>query len=124
MLFTGSILDVRDSSGALSLKILNVIKKRSSYITKGDLVYCVVYDFDYYRKLKNRDFVTAIIIAVSKKQAKGNGIFLNFDFNEAIPLKITKFITPVAHRLYGLCFYELKYRKRFNVVYKIVGKYY
>lgn len=116
MLYKGSIVYVNDNSGAVSLKILNIKRNRARNATLSDIVFGVVRDFNPNKKLTVKDFVTAIVVTVCKKSSKGNGLFINFDSNFVIPLKITRFIKPLANRVYSVAFYELRYKKKLKVV--------
>ena len=125
MLKIGSIVGLNDNSGAFNLKILNYKKKKTfktSYAKVSDIVVGVIKDHNIYKKkllLKSKDKVNAIIVCTKKKYSKKNGIFISFSKNRCIPLKITRFIVPVASWVYTPVFYELRYFKKFKVISKL-----
>ena len=126
MLYRGSLVSLHDNSGALNLKILNIKKKSFSgaYAKISDIIVGVIKDYDIYKKkikLKKKDRTTAIIVCTKKKYSKNNLIYIKFSENVCIPLKITRFIVPVASYIYSPIFYEMRYLKRFKVVFKIAG---
>lgn len=124
MLKIGSKIKVKDNTGALYLRILNLRKKKNcqSYSIKiSDIIFGVVILHDIYRRklrLKRKDFTTSIISCVRKKYSKKNNIFIRFSQNRCIPLKITRFIVPIGTRIYTPIFFEVKYLKGFKVVRK------
>ena len=75
-------------------------------------------------KVKKKDRVVAVIVTVKKKYSKNNGIFVLFSRNRCIPIKITRFILPVAQYTYTPIFFELKLLKRYKtIVLKSKGAY-
>ena len=126
MLYKGSYLNLSDNSGGYTLKILNIKNKafRSAYAKVSDIVTGVIQDYNTRKKkvkLKKKDRVSAIVVCTKKKYFKKNGIYIKFSDNICIPLLITKFIVPVASSIFTPVFYEMRYLKRFKVVYKISG---
>jgi ribosomal protein L14 len=125
MLYKGSLLNVDDNSGALVLKILSFkTNKRRKFCTLFDIVYCVTTLVDPNRKLPKKEFIDVLILTQPKKFTKGNGLFFTLNTSYGIPLVITRFIKPLATRVEMISFFELKYRKKFDVIFKSLVKYY
>ena len=122
MLFINSILFFSDNSDSFSVKILNIFKNFSKHpVGKvSSLFLGVIGDYDLLKpkspNSKNR--TTCIIIATKKKYSKFNSIYINFSENRALSLKITRFINPIPNSIYSSIFYELKFFKKFKVVFE------
>lgn len=124
MLKIGSFLSVGDNSGAFNIKILHFIGKKTNKSTVGgvgSLVYGVVQDYDLNKKgimLKKKDRVKSIIVNTKKKYSKYNGMFITFSHNVCLPLKITRFIVPIADNVHASIFYEIVFFKKYKVIIK------
>lgn len=84
MLKIGSKLIIKDNSGANKVKIINLRVKKTykrSYVGEGAFVLCVLKRFTPSLLVKKKDMVEVLIIHTKKKQNRGNGIFIMFDYN-------------------------------------------
>lgn len=122
MLKRGCKVNVFDSSGVTSIKILSIKKKKNwnkSFATVSDIIFGIVYDINLKKKkrlLSRKSKVAALIVGVSKKFNKQNSMFIRFSENRCIPLKITKFINPLAPKNFSFVFYEVKSIKKFKII--------
>jgi ribosomal protein L14 len=119
MLQSGCKLYVCDNSGILSIKIIKQKGNNSAkYIFLSDLILGVLKDFDIYKnqKLKRKDTFTCIVVTVCKKYSKGNGLYARWSENRCIPLKITRFIVPIASYVETPVYYEMKHKKKFKLI--------
>lgn len=125
MLKIGSRVEIFDTSGAISVAVLNMKTKKtykSACLDIMSLFLGVVKKAEIKRKLTKKEFTTVIIVALKKKRSRGNGIYVNFDKNRGIPLKITRFIVPVGSHIFTSVSYELRTMKKYKVVARIAGR--
>jgi len=123
MLRVGSVVTINDNSGDYVIRIVNLKYKKlfvTTYITLSNIVLGVVRSLDVNKKskVKSKDFVNCIIVAIKKKYSKKNGLFIRFSANQCIVLKITRFIVPIASYVESVIFYELRFLRKFKVVFK------
>jgi ribosomal protein L14 len=129
MLYKGSFLKTKDNSGIISVYILRKQKKNAKIVkvTISDIVQCVVFEVNILKKKlkhKKKDFIFGVVVTVRKKYSKKNGLYIRFSENTLIPLKITRFIVPLANRVWASTYYELKYLKKFKSVFKTCDYFY
>lgn len=128
MIKLGTQVFLHDNSGAYSLKVINLKKCFfNSYSTISDLIFGVIIDHNIFKKkirLKRKNKVIALVVCVKKTINRQNGCFLRFSLNRCIPLKITRFIVPVAQRVFTCTSFELKRLKKFKSVIRFSGKSY
>jgi len=105
MLYKGSFLKTKDNSGIISVYILRKQKKNAKIVkvTISDIVQCVVFEINILKKkklkYKKKDFIFGMVVTIRKKYSKNNGLYIRFSENTIIPLKITRFIVPLANRV-------------------------
>lgn len=123
MLTRGSLVFILDSSGAKSIKILSIKKKKNLLASKAsvlDIVFGTVVDADVTHAksaFKSKSRITAVMIAVSKKTNRLNGMFIRSSYNICMPIKVSRFISPVASpNQSAIMFSEVKSIKKYKII--------
>jgi ribosomal protein L14 len=128
MLRIGSTVNICDRSGALTVFILNMKKKKtykSSYLRPSDLFLGVVKKISFRGgKLRRHQFVSSIVISTRKKLGRGNGLFVTYDHNVGLPLKFGFFVSAVSPDLSSLIMYEVSRLKRYKGVLRYIPKFF
>jgi len=101
----GSVIAVRDNSGAKRVKILHMLYKRrnrNARLKLGDVVNGPVKRHKKSRKVKKKDRVIVIIVISKHKMFYLDGVFLMYNLTIGVTLKPnnapigTRFKTPVS----------------------------
>ena len=105
MIFVQSRLKVIDNSGALELGCIRLLKESSKKGAKvGDIVVCSV---------KKNIICKALIVSTKNSVCRKGHYYIKSDSNSVIIINDSG---PVANRIFGPIFYELRYKNMSKIL--------
>lgn len=103
MIQQGTVLKVADNTGALTLKVITVLRKRVGKI--GDVVSCAVGEAKAQGVVSAHDKVRAVIVRTKKEFRRDDGSYIRFSDNAAVLIdkkelpRGTRILGPVAREV-------------------------
>lgn len=104
-----SFLEVADNSGAQLIKCFHLYGstgKRYGFV--GDIIKCAVKKATPGGQVKKGDIVTAVIVRTRKEFRREDGSYVRAGDNAAVIIKSVDDKTPIATRVFGPVFRELR----------------
>jgi large subunit ribosomal protein L14 len=115
MIYTGTILNVSDNSGAKRVKCLKVLgHKARSYGKVGDTIVVSIKRTKKFSKIKKKEIYKAIIVCIKKKMFRYDGSLVSFSKNAVILLSPKGL--PLGSRVLGPVSKELRVKKNLKLV--------
>ena len=115
MLYVKSIVKVSDNSGARYAKCIRILKRRPKAVAEvGDIVILSIKRAAPHKKIKKGSIQKGVVVRLARNIRRSDGSCLKF--SKAAVVILLKHQLPVATRVFGPVFRELRKFKYFKIV--------